>query len=104
MLGGPTGSAAAQTGSAALTGVIHDATAQPVAGAAVVVTAVATGAARSTTTESDGRYSVVRLDTFNLLNMTPFGQPNGVVGTPAFGTITTAGDPRVVQLAVKLSW
>jgi hypothetical protein len=46
----------------------------------------------------------IRLDTFNLLNTTPFGQPNGVAGTPAFGTITTAGDPRVVQVAVKLSW
>jgi hypothetical protein len=31
-----------------------------------------------------------------------FGPPNGVFGSPAFGTITTAGDPRVVQLAVKL--
>jgi len=52
-----------------------------------------------------GRTTVeVRLDTFNLLNTTPFSQPNGVAGTPAFGTITTAGDPRVVQIAVKLSW
>ena len=38
---------------------------------------------------------------FNLLNTPPLGNPNGVAGSAAFGTITTAGDPRVVQLAVK---
>jgi len=31
-----------------------------------------------------------------------FGLPNGVFGTAAFGSITTAGDPRVVQLAAKV--
>jgi hypothetical protein len=44
----------------------------------------------------------VRGEVFNLLNTPPFGNPNGVAGSAAFGTITTAGDPRVVQLAVKL--
>jgi hypothetical protein len=34
----------------------------------------------------------------------PPRRPNGVAGTAAFGTITTAGDPRVVQLAVKWSF
>ena len=43
----------------------------------------------------------LRAEMFNLLNTTPFGNPNGNAGTAAFGTITTAGDPRVVQLAVK---
>ena len=43
----------------------------------------------------------LRAEAFNLLNTPPFGNPNGVAGTAAFGTITTAGDPRVVQLAVK---
>jgi hypothetical protein len=43
----------------------------------------------------------LRAEAFNLLNTPPLGNPNGVAGTPAFGTITTAGDPRVVQLAVK---
>jgi hypothetical protein len=28
--------------------------------------------------------------------------PNAVLGAASFGTITTAGDPRVVQLAVKV--
>ena len=32
----------------------------------------------------------------------PLGPPNGVFGSAAFGTITSAGDPRVVQLAVKV--
>jgi hypothetical protein len=31
----------------------------------------------------------------------PFGAPKGVFGSAAFGTITSAGDPRVVQLALK---
>ena len=43
----------------------------------------------------------LRAEAFNLLNTPPLGNPNGVAGTAAFGTITTAGDPRVVQLAVK---
>ena len=43
----------------------------------------------------------VRAEAFNLTN-TPFlGAPNGDVGSAAFGTITSAGDPRVIQLAVK---
>ncbi len=43
-----------------------------------------------------------RLDVFNALNTPPLGQPNGVLGSPGFGSITTAGDPRVMQVAVKL--
>jgi hypothetical protein len=43
----------------------------------------------------------LRAEAFNLLNTPPLGNPNGVAGTAAFGTITTAGDPRVVQLAAK---
>ena len=44
----------------------------------------------------------LRLEAFDFLDTTPFGNPNGVAGSTGFGTITTAGDPRVVQLAVKL--
>jgi hypothetical protein len=43
----------------------------------------------------------LRVEAFNLLNTPPLGNPNGVAGSPAFGTITTAGDPRVIQLAIK---
>jgi hypothetical protein len=34
-------------------------------------------------------------------NTPPLGAPKTTVGAAAFGTITTAGDPRVIQLAVK---
>jgi hypothetical protein len=44
----------------------------------------------------------LRVEAFNLLNTPPLGNPNGVAGAANFGTITTAGDPRVMQLAVKL--
>jgi hypothetical protein len=32
------------------------------------------------------------------------GQPNGVAGSPAFGTITTAFDPRVFEFALKVNF
>jgi len=43
-----------------------------------------------------------RAEVFNLLNTPPLGAPAGVLGAANFGTITSAGDPRVVQLALKL--
>ena len=43
----------------------------------------------------------IRGEVFNATNTPPLGAPNTTVGAAAFGTITTAGDPRVVQLAVK---
>ena len=43
----------------------------------------------------------LRAEVFNLTNTPPLGAPNGTFGSAAFGTITSAGDPRVVQLAVK---
>ncbi len=43
-----------------------------------------------------------RAEVFNLLNTPAFGAPNTVLGSAAFGSISSAGDPRVVQLAVKL--
>ena len=44
----------------------------------------------------------LRAEVFNLFNTPNLGAPNGVAGSAAFGTITTAPDPRVTQLAVKL--
>ncbi len=44
----------------------------------------------------------LRVEVFNATNTPAFGAPNGVFGSAAFGTITTAGDPRVIQLAAKL--
>ena len=43
-----------------------------------------------------------RLEAFNVTNTPALGAPNGVAGSPAFGSIASAGDPRVVQLAVRL--
>ena len=43
----------------------------------------------------------VRAEIFNLLNTVNLGAPNAAAGAANFGTITTALDPRVVQLAVK---
>jgi hypothetical protein len=43
----------------------------------------------------------LRGEVFNVTNTPPLGGPNTVLGTPGFGSITSAGDPRVVQLAVK---
>jgi len=45
-----------------------------------------------------------RVEMFNVTNTPPLGTPNAVVGTAAFGSITTAGDPRVVQFGAKLSF
>jgi hypothetical protein len=44
----------------------------------------------------------LRAEIFNLLNNVNFGAPAAVLGAANFGTITSALDPRVVQLAVKL--
>jgi hypothetical protein len=49
-----------------------------------------------------GRSAVeLRAEVFNLFNTPNLGAPNGVTGSAAFGTITTALDPRVGQLAIK---
>jgi hypothetical protein len=44
----------------------------------------------------------LRVEAFNLTNTPPLGAPNGVLGSPGFGSITSAGDPRVVQLGLKV--
>ena len=43
----------------------------------------------------------IRAEIFNVLNTVNLGSPGATAGTAAFGTITSAFDPRVVQLAVK---
>jgi hypothetical protein len=50
---------------------------------------------------TSGKSIEVRAEIFDLLNTVNLGAPAGVVGAANFGTITTALDPRVVQLAVK---
>lgn len=46
----------------------------------------------------------IRVEAFNLTNTPPLGAPNTVAGTPGFGAITSAGDPRVLQLAAKVTF
>ena len=45
----------------------------------------------------------VRVEAFNLTNTPPLGQPNGTFGSAAFGSITSAGDPRVFELVASKS-
>jgi hypothetical protein len=43
-----------------------------------------------------------RGEVFNVTNTPPFNDPNGSYGSPSFGTITSAGNPRVFEFAGKL--
>lgn len=45
-----------------------------------------------------------RSEFFNAWNHAQFGVPNMSVVSPTFGEITTARDPREIQLALKLLW
>lgn len=45
-----------------------------------------------------------RTEIFNLTNTPPLGSPNTSFGSAAFGTITSAGDPRVIQFGAKLNF
>jgi hypothetical protein len=44
----------------------------------------------------------LRVEAFNVTNTPPLGNPNVSFGTAAFGSITTALDPRVYEFVVKL--
>jgi hypothetical protein len=50
---------------------------------------------------SANRALEVRGEVFNVTNTPALGAPNTTLGSAAFGTITSAGDPRVSQLALK---
>jgi hypothetical protein len=41
---------------------------------------------------------------FNFTNTPAFGNPGAMFGLPTFGKISSAGDPRVVQLGLKLTF
>jgi hypothetical protein len=45
-----------------------------------------------------------RAEAFNVTNTPPLGNPNASFGNAAFGTITTALDPRVFELVLKLQF
>lgn len=44
----------------------------------------------------------VRAEVFNASNTPPFNDPNGSFGSAAFGTINSAGNPRVFEFAGKI--
>jgi hypothetical protein len=44
----------------------------------------------------------VRPEFFNLFNRVNFGLPGSTVASPTYGVITSAGDARVIQLALRL--
>jgi hypothetical protein len=46
----------------------------------------------------------VRAEAFNLFNRVNYNNPNGTFPSVNFGAITSAGDPRIVQLAVRLGF
>jgi hypothetical protein len=45
-----------------------------------------------------------RAEAFNLTNTPPLGDPNGSFGSAAFGSITSAGNPRVFEFALKIHY
>ena len=51
---------------------------------------------------SENLNAELRVEAFNVTNTPHFGNPNGSFGTAAFGTITTAFDPRVFEFVAKV--
>jgi Carboxypeptidase regulatory-like domain len=43
----------------------------------------------------------VRFEAFNAFNRVNFGSPNSTFGSSSFGIITSAGDPRIMQAALR---
>ena len=52
----------------------------------------------------ESRSLQLRGEVFNFTNTPPLGSPNIVFGSAGFGSITSAGDPRVIQLGVKFEF
>ena len=50
----------------------------------------------------DGTSLQFRAEAFNALNRTNFNQPQNFAGAAGFGAVTSAQNPRLVQLGVKL--
>jgi outer membrane receptor protein involved in Fe transport len=48
--------------------------------------------------------SELRADFFNMLNHTQFDNPSRNITSPLFGQISSTGDPRIIQLAFRLTF
>jgi hypothetical protein len=46
----------------------------------------------------------LRLDAFNTFNHPHFNAPNSALGTPGFGSITSARPGRILQLGAKFQF
>jgi hypothetical protein len=53
---------------------------------------------------SETRNIEFRAEVFNVTNTPPLGAPNTVLGAAGFGSITSAGDPRVLQFGLKVNF
>ena len=53
---------------------------------------------------SAGMRLQVRAELFNVLNKTNWNAPGRTLGGSGFGEITSAADPRIIQLGAKLIW
>ena len=56
------------------------------------------------TSFGENRNIEFRAEFFNLTNTPPLGAPNVVLGAAGFGSITSAGDPRVLQFGLKVDF
>ncbi|MBM3737440.1 MAG: TonB-dependent receptor [Acidobacteria bacterium] len=46
----------------------------------------------------------LRFEWFNFFNHTQFNNPGATFNTPVFGLVTSAADPRIMQIAGRLQW
>ena len=53
---------------------------------------------------TEGALLQFRGEFFNAFNRPPFGNPTNTLSSPQFGRILTAGDPRIVQMALRLTF
>jgi hypothetical protein len=53
---------------------------------------------------SESQKLYFRAEAFNLFNRANFGRPDNTLTDPTFGQVLSAGDPRILQLALKYSF
>jgi hypothetical protein len=88
-----------QAGKAQLFGTILDPSGLPVRQARVQAEEQATMARYAAVSDERGEF---RAEAFNVSNTPPLNDPNGSFGSPAFGTIISAGNPRDFEFVGKL--